>query len=110
VRLIFPTPNWQGIRRAIWKFSAAGSRNQIFRSAPRWTAEQKPTPETNQDIIDSLVRQEPWVQVSQPEAALVLMAPEWALEREPVPEAVALAWGSALGRALLLWRRRHRSW
>jgi hypothetical protein len=51
------------------------------------------------------------VQVSQPEAALVLMAPEWALEREPEPEALTLAWGSALGRPLLLllWRRRHRS-
>jgi len=54
--------------------------------------------------------------VSRPEAALVLMPPEWALEREPVPEAVVLAWGSALGRALLLRRtllldrRKHRSW
>ena len=48
--------------------------------------------------------------------ALVLMAPEWALEREPVPEALPLALGSALGRALLLRRtllldrRKHRSW
>ena len=50
------------------------------------------------------------MQVSQPEAALVLMAPEWALEQEPVPEAVALAWGSALGRTLLLEHRKHRSW
>jgi len=79
----------------------------------RWTAEQKPTPETNQNIIDSLVRR---AQVSRPEAALVLMAPEWALEREPVPEALPLALGSALGRALLLRRtllldrRKHRSW
>jgi hypothetical protein len=45
----------------------------------------KPTPETNQDFIDSLVRQEPVV--SRPVPALVpLTAPEWALEREPVPE------------------------
>ena len=91
---------------------------------PQGRAEPKPrpslasaeTPETNQNIIDSLVRQEPWAQVSRPEAALVLMAPEWALEREPVPEALPLALGSALGRALLLRRtllldrRKHRSW
>jgi hypothetical protein len=69
----------------------------------------KPTPETNQDFIDSLVRQEPWA--SRPAPALVpLTALEWALEREPVPEAVALTWGSAVRRTLLLERRKHRSW